>query len=137
MDYSETAEAESTQHAGRRLVSNFDDAFTETDNAFHSGAIQRLSSATLRVHLLTLANQPARELQQRDVIRSMLIAELLLQRQMERIVRRVSRDRWIAAAVALAALLTSLLAILFVATREPLIIQAPPPPLEQQQQPRQ
>ena len=136
MDYPETAEVESGRHAGRRPVSNFDDAFTEADNAFHSGAIQRLSSATLRVHLLTLANQPARKLQQRDVIRSMLIAELLLQRQMERIVRRISRDRWIAAAVALAALLTSLLAILFVATREPLIIQAPPP-LEQQQQPRQ
>ena len=133
MDHSETARLETGPHSSRKTVAGIQDAWTETDKAFRSGAIERMPSATLRIHLLTLANQPATAVEQRDVIRSMLLSHLLLQRQMERLDRRSSIYRWLASALAGVALLGSLIAIFMVATREPVVIQIPQPPVLQQQ----
>jgi len=131
VDHSETLQIETRPQAGRKRPLDIEDACTETDKAFRSGTLDRMSSATLRIHLLTLANQPAKEVQQRDVIRSMMLNQLLLQRQIERMNRQSSGYRWFAAALALASLLGSVTAILLALAREPASVPAPQPTVQQ------
>jgi len=83
-----------------------------------------MTSAALRTHLLTLANQPANDVKQRDVIRSLVLNHLLLQRQIDRFNRRNAFQRWLVGALAAAALLAAVVDIAISLAREPVYVQA-------------
>jgi hypothetical protein len=103
------------------------DAVTDADIAFRQGDLERMSSAELRTHLLTLANQLPSEVRQRDVIRSLILNHLLLQRQIDRMSRRHAFQRWLVAALALAALMSAIVDIAVTVTRDPMRIEVAEP----------
>ena len=105
------------------------DAVTDADLAFRQGELEHLPSAALRTHLLTLANQPIDEVRERDVIRTLILNNVLLQRQIDRMNRRNAVQRWVVGALAVAALLGALVDIVVTLTREPPrieVLAAPP-----------
>lgn len=127
--------AASTNRRPRRASAAAQRQPTHVDVEFERGGLERLPTTVLRMHLLSLANQPAKDVQRRDVIRSMLLNDLLLQRQIERMHRRSAVQYWIVGALAGAVLLTSIIDIVVSLTREPLRIEAPhlrPAPLNGQ-----
>ena len=127
MDHSEARELAPERQRRRKAVVHISDAVTDADQAFVQGELERMTTATLRTHLLTLANQPANQVRERDVIRSLVLNNLLLQRQIDRMGRRHAFHRWLVGALAFSALVGSIVDITLSVTREPVRIQVSQP----------
>ena len=95
------------------------DAATEADHAFKAGHIERLDSATLRMHLMAIANQPSREVKNREVVRALWLNHVLLQRHIDRLNRRTNRLYWVVVALATCAIVSSLAGIVAALTPAP------------------